>query len=98
MIANIKDLREALESSRNAAQVARQFNLPLHQVYHFAKTRKISLRPQGRPQKYTYNKTDLMRAIRRAMNQRGGLLKLSIRKGIPYHVITNMVKKMKEPA
>jgi hypothetical protein len=98
MIANIKDVREALETTRNAALVARQFNLSLHQIYHFAKTRKINLRPQGRPQKYDYNKNNLMRSIRRAMNQRGGLRRLSIRKGIPYHVITNMVKKMKEPA
>lgn len=98
MIHNIKDLRQALETTRNAALVARQFNLALHQVYHFAKTRKISLRPQGRPQKYDYNKNNLIRSIRRAMSQRGGLLRLSVRKGIPYHVITNMVKKLKEPA
>ena len=94
MKVSIKALKEALLLHQNAAVVAQQFELSLHQVYYFAKTRKIQLRKVGRPQKYNYNKKNLMKSIKRAILKRGGLLKLSQRKNIPYHVITNMAKKI----
>ncbi len=92
---NPTELRRALEQTKNAALVARQFNLALHQVYHFARTRKISLGPSGRPRKYDYKPENLIRCIRRALLKKGGLLRLSTRRGIPYHVVTNMAKKLK---
>lgn len=90
---NTRELRLALEASRNASLVAKQFGLSPRQVYYFAKTRKIELRHQGRPQKYQYNKDNLLKAIKRAIKIKGGLLRLSQRRNIPYHVITNLSKK-----
>jgi hypothetical protein len=91
----VREIKNALEASGNAAQVARQFGLSLKQIYYFCKTRKIHLHSAGRPKKYNYNKSLLTRAIKRAMKIRGGLLKLSQRRNIPYHVITNISKNIK---
>lgn len=88
-----RELRLALEANRNATLVAKQFGLSIRQVYHFAKTRNIELRNQGRPQKYNYNKLNLLKAIKRAMKVKGGLIRLAQRRNIPYHVITNLSKK-----
>jgi len=89
---NIKEIKEALESTRNASLVAKQFSLNLKQIYYFAKVRKIELQKAGRPKKYEYNKVNLIKAIKRALEKKGGLLKLAIRRNMPYHVITNLSK------
>lgn len=87
-------IRKALTESGNAIAVAKMFGITKHQVYHFAKTRKIQLR-QGRPQKHSYQQEELIKKIKRVINRRGGLKRLSIRSGIPYYVITNLSKKIK---
>ena len=91
---NIKEIKSALEASGNAALVARQFGLTLKQIYYFCKTRNIKLH-SGRPKKYNYNKTYLLRAIKRAIKKNNGLSQLAERWDIPYHVITNLSKKIK---
>ena len=88
----IREIVQALEATRNASLVAKQFGLTAKQVYYFAKSRKIVLQKAGRPKKYDYDKENLLRAIRRALCRKGGLLKLSQRRGIPYYVITNLSK------
>jgi hypothetical protein len=87
-------IRKALTESGNAITVAKMFGITKHQVYHFAKTRKIELR-QGRPQKHPYQQEELIKKIKKVIINRGGLKRLSIRTGIPYHVITNLSKKIK---
>jgi hypothetical protein len=89
---NIKEIIKALETTRNGLLVAKQFGLSPKQIYYFAKSRNINLQKAGRPQKYKYNKENLLKAIRRALCKKGGLLKLSQRRGIPYYVITNISK------
>jgi len=91
---NIKEIKQALEASGNAALVARQFGLTLKQIYYFCKTRNIKLH-SGRPQKYNYNKTYLLKAIKRAIKKKNSLIQLAIRWNIPYYVITNITKTLK---
>lgn len=90
----IKEIRQALEATGNATLVAKQFGLKPKQVYYFAKVRNITLQKAGRPPKYNYNKYNLLRCIKRALKHPGGLIKLAIKKNIPYHVITNLSKKI----
>ena len=90
----IKEIKSALELTRNATLVAKQFGLTPKQIYYFAKVRKINLQKAGRPKKYEYNISNLKKAIRRAHEKKGGLTKLAIRRNIPYHVITNISKKI----
>lgn len=90
-----KTLRNALLENPNARAVARQFNIAVHKIYYFARTRKIKLRSSGRPQKYPVEKTKLLQRIKRALKHRGGLVRLSKKLKVPYHVLTNASKQLK---
>lgn len=92
----IRELKEALLSCHNAREVARQFGLPPHKVYYFAKSRKIKLRSTGRPQAYQYDESKLIPKIKRALGKKGKLLSLSKRLKLPYHILTNISKKLKK--
>jgi hypothetical protein len=92
----IKELREALLGCHNAREVARRFGLPPHKVYYFAKSRKIQLRSTGRPQSYQYDEDKLIPKIKRALGKKGKLLSLSKRLKLPYHILTNISKKLKK--
>lgn len=88
-------LRQAIITHGNAIAVAKELGITKHQVYHFAKTRNIPLNPQGRPKKYNYDPKSLLKKISKSLTKRGALLRLSKRIGVPYHVITNLAKKLK---
>jgi len=92
----IKELSEALMACQNAREVAKRFGLPPHKVYYFAKSRKIKLRSTGRPQAYQYDESKLIPKIKRALAKKGKLLSLSKRLNLPYHIITNISKKLKK--
>ncbi len=92
---NAKLIRDALEKNPNAREVARLLNIPVHRVYYYAKSRKIKLRDAGRPLKHTYDPSKLLNKIKRAIKDRGGLMRLSKKLKIPYYVITNASKKLK---
>lgn len=89
---NSKEIRLALLETSNAREVARRFGLPVYKIYYYAKTRHIQLRSPGRPKLYNYDKTKLKLKIKKWMGKVGGLKKLSVKLGIPYHVITNLSK------
>ena len=92
----IRELKEALLGCHNAREVARRFGLPPHKVYYFAKSRKIQLRSTGRPQSYQYDEDKLIPKIKRALGKKGKLLSLSKRLKLPYHILTNISKKLKK--
>lgn len=88
-------LKQAILTHGNAIIVAKELGITKHQVYHFAKTRNLPLLSQGRPKKYNYDPKSLLKRISKSLTKRGALLKLSKRIGVPYHVITNLAKKLK---
>lgn len=90
-----KEVRLALLECHNAREVARRFNIPVHQVYYYAKVRHIHLQ-SGRPKVYSYDESKLIPKIKRALGKKGKLKKLSDKLSIPYHILTNISKKIKK--
>lgn len=87
-------LKQAILTHGNAITVAKELGITKHQVYHFAKTRKLPL-SAGRPKKYNYDQKSLLKRIKKSLTKRGALAKLSTQLGVPYYVITNLAKKLK---
>jgi len=90
-----KALKAALLENPNARAIARQFNIAVHKIYYFAKTRKIKLRSSGRPQQHEITKKNLLQRVARALKSKGGLSRLSKRLNVPYYVVTNASKELK---
>jgi hypothetical protein len=91
-----KEVRLALLECHNAREVARRFNIPVHQVYYYAKVRHIQLQSIGRPKVHSYDEFKLIPKIKRALGKKGELKKLSDKLSIPYHILTNISKKLKK--
>lgn len=91
-----KEVRLALLECHNAREVARRFNIPVHQVYYYAKVRHIHLQSIGRPKVHSYDESKLIPKIKRALGKKGELKKLSYKLSIPYHILTNISKKIKK--
>jgi hypothetical protein len=90
-----KALKAALLENPNARAIARQFNIAVHKIYYFAKTRKIKLRSSGRPQHHEITKKTLLQKVARALKSKNGLSRLSKRLNVPYYVVTNASKQLK---
>lgn len=91
-----KGLKQALLANPNARAIARQFNIAVHKIYYFARTRNIKLRDSGRPTQHNVEKSKLLQRVKRALEKRGGLVKLSKRLKVPYYVLTNASKQLKK--
>ena len=90
------EVRLALLECHNAREVARRFNIPVHQVCYYAKVRHIQLQSIGRPKVHSYDEFKLIPKIKRALGKKGELKKLSDKLSIPYHILTNISKKLKK--
>lgn len=82
-----------IEKTGNASEVARKYGFNPLSVGQLARRLGIELRSPGRPSVYQYDKTKVLPKVKKALEVRGGLVKLSKELKLPYQTLRKLAER-----